>query len=55
MHPKLKLYFEERSQISEERRNTLAPYFKEKTYRKNKYLPSEGKSASTTTLYYPGV
>lgn len=43
MHPKLKLYFEERSQISEERLDALSPYFTEKTYRKNEFLLREGE------------
>jgi CRP-like cAMP-binding protein len=43
MHPKLKLYFEERSQISEERLIAIAPYFTEKTYRKNEFLLREGE------------
>lgn len=43
MHPKLKLYFEERTQISEERLQVLAPFFKEKTFRKYAFLLREGE------------
>ena len=43
MHPKLTSYFEERIQISEERLNALALYFKEKTFRKNQFLLREGE------------
>jgi CRP-like cAMP-binding protein len=43
MHEALKLYFKNRTQITEEKLEELAPYFKEKKFKKNELLLREGE------------
>jgi CRP-like cAMP-binding protein len=43
MHPILKSYFKDRTQINEEKLEALSPYFKEKTVKKNEFLLREGE------------
>jgi CRP-like cAMP-binding protein len=43
MHPTLKAYFKERTQINDERLADLSPYFKEKSFDKHAFLLREGE------------